>query len=184
MPGGTQDKHLEHAKQAIKNDQPYIRDAPFYHSISVSAYRNKDNPNYKDAVEKFRVFLQESISKWLLTLSRVRYKADGKDLVIHNYGLQDKLEVQQDIVGPDGFITQTNPQKELNAVLGSNDINEIDKVYNWITGKNFYLYRVNKAQDTERVVRFNSSTYGTDLDCDRGPGYSCGALAVRAQKIR
>ena len=182
----TQDEWIKYTKQAIQNNQFYLGDMQLYHSLFEALFRNKDNAQHKDVIEQARVFLQKTFeSYWLMTLSRVKYTKQGQDKVTHNYGLQDKLEIQGNIVGADGYITQINPQNELNAILGRDDINEINQVYNWITGKNTYLWRLNSKpkKDDERVVRFYSDSDWSDLVCYRYLDDSGRGLAVRAKKI-
>ncbi len=186
LPSKTQDKHASFSQDAISKGQLYVGNTQLYHSLFTILFQNKDNPQFKDKIEETRQFLQESMKNyWLMTLSRIKYTKSGKDLVIHNYGLQDKFEIQENIVGPDGYITQINPQNELKSILGSNDVNEINQVYNWITKKDLYLWRLNNKpkENDERVVRLGSDSDMAILYCDWDPDDSSRALAVRAQKF-
>ena len=183
----TQDEWVEYSKEAIAKDEFYVGDFPLYHALFSTLFRNKDHAQFKDNIEQARQFLQKMFNDyWLMTLSRIKYKPSGQDLVTHNYGLQDKLEVQENILGTNGYINQINPQNELNAILGSNDVNEINQVYKWITGKDAYLWRVNSKPEKidERVAGFIASSYGAGLGCGGDPSGSDGALGVRAKLIR
>jgi len=184
----TQDQWAEYSRNAIKRDDFYVGDMPSNHSLSKSLFNNKDNLQYKDKIEEIRLFLEDSLKKYYLsTLTRIIYKKQGKDKVIHNYKLDDQYEVDEEIGGkPGGYITQINPQNELNAILGNSNVNEINNIYNWITGKNAYLWRINSKpnKDEERVARFGSGDVRFYLGCYGSPSDSGVAFAVRSQKIK
>src|SRR3989344_7370923 len=99
--------------------------------------------------------------------------------------MQDQYGIQEDIVGKDDYITQINPQNELKAILGSDNINEINQVYNWITGKNAYLWRINKKPEKyiECVAGFGAGSGWASLDCGGDSDGSAGELGVRRAKI-
>ena len=182
----TQDEWAEYSKKAIKNNEFHVGGMPLYHSLFAALFKNKDNAQYKDNIEKARKFLQKTCKdSWLMTLSRINYTNQGKDIIIHNHGLQDKLEVLEDIIGYAWFIFQLDSEKELKAVLGSNDINEINQVYNWISGKNAYILRLDSKpnQNVERAVGFVSDDDRFWLDWYGDPSYSGEAFGVRTQKI-
>ena len=179
-----QDRWVEYSKKAISNNEFYVGDFPLYHSLFSILFKNKENPNYKTKIEEAKKFISDNMFKyWLMTLTRIEYKPSGKDKVIHNYGMQDQYGIQEDIVGKDDYITQINPQNELKAILGSDNINEINQVYNWITGKNAYLWRINKKPEKyiERVAWFGASSGRAGLDCYRDPDDSNKVLGVRAK---
>ena len=181
----TQDQWAEYSNNSIKNNGFYVGNAQLYHSLFSSLFRNKDS-SYKNDIEKARDFLQKSFNDyWLMTLTRINYKKSGKDEVIHDYNLPTQFSILEDIVGAKGFVTQTNPQKELKSILDSNDVNETNSVYNWITNKNLYLFRVNgkPKKDDARVVRLDSGSDWAGLDCNWNPGGSNRALGVRRAKI-
>ena len=183
----TQDEWAQYSKEAISKGEFYVGDFPLYHSLFATLFRNKDNSQYEGKVKEVKKFILESMfNYWLTILTRIKYNPRGKDLVIHNYGLQDQYEIQENIVGADDSITKINPQNELNAILGSNDVNEINHVYKWITGKDAYLRRVNNKPKNidERVARCGAGLYWAYPDCNRGPSDSGWALGVRAKLIR
>ena len=186
----TQDEWIGYTKNAMQNNEFYVGDMPLYHSLFQTLFKNKDNAQFKDNIEEARKFLHKMCkSDWFVTLSRIKYKTQGKDIITHNYGLQDKIEIQEDIIGDDGFISQLNPQKELKAVLGSDNINKINQVYNWISEKEAYIWRLNDKpkQDAERIVGFSSvvDRFGLSWEWgwEWGPAVSYGAFGVRTQKI-
>ena len=182
----TQDGWIEYTKKALTNDGFYVGDAQLYHALFKTLFKNKDNAQYKDKIEQAKAFLQNMLKDyWLMTLSRIKYAKSGQDAVIHNHGLQDKFEIQDDIIGADGYVTQINPQTALQAVLGDNNVNEINQVYNWITGKNLYLWRLNAKpqEDTERIVRFDSYSGWAYLNCYWFLNNSNRGLPVRAKKF-
>jgi len=182
----TQDEWVEYSKKAIAKNEFYVGDFPLYHALFTALFKNKDDSRYKDNINKVKEFISKNMfDYWLTTLTRIRYKAQGKDEVIHNYKMQDQYEIQENIIGGDGYITQINPQNELNAILGSNNISLINNVYKWITGSEVYLLRVNSKprEDDEYVAGFNAYSNGAYLYCDRIPEGSDRALGVRAQNF-
>ena len=180
----TQNEWVEYSKKAIARNEFYVGDFPLYHSLFSVLFRNKENTKYKDRINDVKELISKNMfNYWLMTLTRIEYKPSWKDKVIHNYGMQDQYGIQEDIVGKDDYITQINPQNELKAILGSDNINEINQVYNWITGKNAYLWRINKKPEKyiERVAWFGASSGRAGLDCYRDPDDSNKVLGVRAK---
>src|SRR3989344_4158695 len=180
----TQNEWVEYSKKAIARNEFYVGDFPLYHSLFSVLFRNKENTKYKDRINDVKELISKNMfNYWLMTLTRIEYKAQGQDKVIHNYGMQDQYEVQEDIIVKDDYISKMNPQNELKAILGSDNVNEINQVYNWLTGKNAYLWRINKKleKDIERVARFDAVSDGAILSCGGSPDYSNRALGVRAK---
>ena len=178
----TQDGHVEAAIEARKNNQFLFPSYPLQHSIISALEQNKDNPNFKEKIEEIRLFIKKTALKsWLMTSTRIKYRENGKDSVIHNYNLPDQYEIQENFVDPDGFITkpETKAQPALKALLGVDDLQEINNVYKWLTEKDTYLVRVNSKVDTERVARFVAGSDRVILDCYRNALYSVPAFGVR-----
>ncbi|MBS3146254.1 hypothetical protein J4471_01005 [Candidatus Woesearchaeota archaeon] len=182
----VQDQWSEYSRNAISNAQFYVGDFPLYYSLFTSLFKNKDS-EYKHEIEQAKLFIKESMFKyWLSTLTRIAYTPSGKDRVIHNHGLPDQYEVQEEIRGPDEWVKNASDKRAYKAILDSEDTAEIQAVFNWITEKDAYLWRVNTKPKKidERVAGFVANSGGADLGCYGNPEYSNPSLGVRRAKIK
>ena len=173
----TQDKWIEYSKNAKQNNAFYVGDMPLYHSIftAISKVNNKDAEQAREFIKK------EMRAKYPMTLTRIRYNPKGKDEVINNFNMDDEYEIQADFVGKDGYIKDVSDKDYLKAILGTDNIAEINQVYQKINQTDAYIWRVNKKPKSidERVARFDACSDRVNLGCDgdlsgRGP-----ALGVR-----
>jgi len=177
----TQDKWVEYSKSAKQRNDFYTGDFPLYHALFRALFFGKDSSD-KDKVEEARAFLEKQFKeKWLMTLSRVRYMPSGKDIVIHNFGMPDKIEIPEDFVGKNEWVKDSKTPQVYNTLLGSNNVQEINQIYSWITKKPAYLYRINSKQQgiDERVARFDAYSGGAVLYCYWDPSYTSSSLGVR-----
>ena len=184
----TQQQWSEFSKQAIQNNGFYVGNYPLYHSLFSSLYKNKGNQTYKDKIEEIRQFLKDKFfNHYLITLTRIIYTTSGKDKVIHNYGLNDQYETKEDIIGPNELVKTASNKAPYKALLDTDDIDEINNIYKWITEKDAYLWRINKKpkkKEDERVAGFGADSSRAFLGCPGDPGYSDPALGVRVAKNR
>ena len=177
----TQDKWAEHRKIAEPKGYFYLADMPLYHAIFTAAFK-QPNSNQK---EEIRRFIQEQIrSKYPITLTRIQYTPKGKDKIIHNFGTNEQYDLEEYIAGPDRKI-ESEDRNALNALLGTDNINEINEVYNWINNKPIYIWRVNEKpeQIEERVAGFIANSDRFNLNCSGSPQGSYEGLGVRRAKI-
>jgi hypothetical protein len=180
LPAKTQDEHAQHREQA-KGDF-YTADMPLYHALFTSLYNQKNNPQ----TEEIRAFIQKSMrANWLMTLTRIAYQPKGNDKIIHNCNTKEQYELQENIVGPDRKIVKED-SSALKALLGTDNIDEIKEVYNYINKTPTYIWRVNSKQKNvvERIARFNADSGRALLGCYRYPDYSNSALGVRASRTK
>ena len=185
LPSKTQDEHAEHRLNA-KSGEFYLEDISLYYALVAALYSNRGSQSFKDQIEEARQFIKESILKnWLMTLTRIGYNPNGNDLIIHNYHQPDEWGVKIDtFVGPDGYlndVSTTNAERPLQALLGTQqNANEINSVYNWLTGGNAYIWRVNLHPEKfdERVAGLSAGSDRAYLSCRRSPSNSGGGLGV------
>src|SRR3989344_6044236 len=183
----TQDQYANQRKKAV-SDEFTVADMPLYYAVKHSLYQNRDNKDYKEKVLEVRDFIkQKMLEKYLMTLSRVRYNPQGKDIVIHDCDQASQYEIPADFMGNDNFILKISNMKEpLNALLGVNhDVDKINDVYKWLTDMDTYIFRVNSTPSKidERVVGFIAGSVRSGLDCIRDPQFSGSALGVRRKKF-
>ncbi len=177
----TQDQWVEYSKTARQRKDFYTGDFPLYHALFRALFFSKDSSG-KSKVEEARVFLEKQFKeKWLTTLTRIRYLPQGKDLIIHNYGMPDKLEIPVDFVDQDEWVKDSKTPQVYNALLGTNNLQEINQIYSWITKKPAYLWKLNNKPKSvdERVARFYADSGRANLDCGRHPVNTDASLGVR-----
>ncbi len=176
LPNMTQDKHAEYREQAISKGEFYTGDMPLYHAVFTALFNQKDKPESEQA----RQFIKKSMrEKWLMTLTRIAYQPRGKDKIIHNYNTKDEYSLEENIVGEDRFIEDAD-RSALKALLGTDNIQEIKDIYNWINGTDTYIWRINSKPNKvdERVTRFDAGSGRADLACGRGPDGGDPSLGV------
>jgi len=186
LPSETQEQHAKHTANA-KSDQYTAASAPLYHTIFKTLYKNKDG-QYKEVIEEIRVFLKEVFDKyWVNTLSKVIYNPVGRrDRVLHNVGQKDEYPVDEDIIGPQEYISK-NPARASNAckaVLEDSNLQEINDIYKWITGKDTFLWRFTKKPENkeERVVALGVDDDVFSINTDGGINDDRPVLGVRRAK--
>ena len=183
LPSKTQDEHAEHRKSA--RDGFYTPTYPEFHAIISTLEKNKDNIKYQSQIEQLRQFIKRSaLEKWLMMLTRIRYNPTGDDIVIHNYKQKDEYSIKSDnFTGPDGYVPNaSNAEKPLQSLLDtSENVNEINQIYKWLTDGDAYIYRLNSRPENrdERVAGFYAGSDGADFDCYGYPQYSSASLGVR-----
>ena len=179
----TQEEYAKHKKSVLKSpNEGYIEDTPFYYSLFKFLKDNAEHPKFKNGINEIVSFIRESLeNNDLLTLSRVRYEAEGLDSVIHEFGMQDQYCIDENIVGPDEWIERSRTIDRYKAILGSKDVHKINSVFNFITEKNLYGWFLNDKlnEDIEKAVWIGSFSGRADLGCDGNPDGSDAGLAVR-----
>jgi hypothetical protein len=138
-----------------------------------------------------RTTLKElSRANWLMTLTRIKYAPKGKDTVIHNFGLKDKYDLQEDFMGADGELPAGSPVSVYQTLLGTqSNLKKIKGVFDWLNDTNSnYIWRVNSKPSSidERVARFFADSVGAGFNCNGDPSGSGSSLGVRfsgAKKI-
>jgi len=182
----TQDGWVEYSQKAQQNNEFYVGDLPLYFAIKHSLYQNR-NGKYQDKIENVRKFIkQQMFSSSLITLTRINYNKLGKDKAIHNYKTSDQYELFGDIAGLEGEIinSETNTKSALGSIIGNNDINEVNKVYKWLTEHNACLHTIDSKQDDECIVGFTANSMNAFFLCYGILCYKDRSLGIRATKIK
>ncbi|MFA5174466.1 MAG: hypothetical protein WC438_04770 [Candidatus Pacearchaeota archaeon] len=173
----TQEQWAEYRKIAQPKAEFYTGDMPLYHAVFTALFEQKDNPESEEA----RKFIQKSMrQKYPITLTRIAYQPRGKDKIIHNYKTNEQYELEENIIGPDRLI-ESGDSSALKALLGNEDINQINSIYNWINQTNAYLFRLNSKPKSvdERVAGFGAGSDRVCLSCGRYPEVAGASLGVR-----
>ncbi|MBI4117034.1 hypothetical protein HY449_04800 [Candidatus Pacearchaeota archaeon] len=182
----TQDEWSQFSESAKQKGDFYVGNFPLYHALFAALHNLKGDSQIEKDVEAARNFLEKEFhANWLITLTRIKYSKTGKDKVIHNHGMQNCSVVDAEFVGPDEYVEDATNMEPYKALLGTDDKNEINSVYKWLTGRRPYLYRVNSKPDKDRefVAGFVAGSGWAGLGCNWNPSGAGRALGVRAQKI-
>ncbi len=177
----TQVDWAEYRKLAEPKGEFYTGDMPLYFSVLLAFSK----ANGKDAEEAKEFLKSQMRTRWLITLTRIKYNLKGSDEVIHNFGTNQEYNVQTKFVGREEWIKNSKDTSYLEALLGTKDIPQINSVFQAINGTDAYIYRVSsKPKKTdEYVARFDANTGGANLSCGRGPDYSYASLGVRIASV-
>lgn len=179
----TQNLWANYSEQARTAGQFYTPDYPLVYATIAKAFDLKDENAYKKQVEEMRTTLKDfARANWLMTLTRIKYAPKGKDTIVHNFGMRDKYEVQENFVGADGKLPADSPTNVYQSLLGTRDsIVKINGVINWLNDTSSYIWRVNRKPDAvdERVAGFNAYSGMAGPDCSADPLYWNVSLGVR-----
>ncbi len=188
--GGAKYNHdgwLAYSKKAAKDKVFALVSAPMYHALFTALYRNKDVAQHKGLMEKVRTFLHDTFDRNVVyTLSSVTYYAHigPPDHVAHNLPTERLIE---NIIGPDEWLkTSKHGRKACKAILGTDNLEEINDVYHWISGYDTYLWRLDKTpqETTELAVIMGEAGIGQfRIKATADMTYLGPAIGIRAQKI-
>ena len=179
----TQDRWIDYTRKARTRNDFYLPDFPLLHGIVTRLYEQRSQAGVEAIRAQVQAWTRE---KWLMTTTRIKYNKKGQDEVIHNYTLPDEERIDTSFVGPDEWIKGSTTPEAVQVLLGtSQSMLEINTVYRWLSGTDTYLYKVNTkpSQPDERVARFDASSDGVGLYCNRDPQGSNSGLGVRARKM-
>ncbi|MEK6926954.1 MAG: hypothetical protein AABX11_00830 [Nanoarchaeota archaeon] len=166
-----------HAREAKKTGEPYSANAPLVFAIAKRAMklRHIEIKNFMRSAF-FYIFPN--------TLSVVRYTpARRLDSIVHNPDLSNQYSSKLDFVAPDEFVRGSKRRKDYQALLGTNNPDEVADVFGWLTGKKAYAfkpYNTDRPQSVdERVVRLDTNSDRFDLGCDGSPQGARVSFGVR-----
>ncbi len=178
----TQDEWASYSESALTQNEFRAPDYPLFYGLVKALYSAKDNSTKAQEVEEAKKFLKDtSRARWLMTLTRIDYQPIGEDIITHNFGTREKYEEKTDFVGLDGLLTDKATPASCKALLGSDNVQEISDVFQWLNGTNTYILRVNSKPDQliERVAGFWAGSVRAGLGCGRNSSVSRESLGVR-----
>lgn len=124
--------------------------APLITAVLTALYDNKG----AEGVEELRRLFSDDFKKQLMmTATGVTYRTGASDIVTHDSGTPEQRTLEARLAGPDGYINES-VGGEMQALLGSADISRVSDVYKWVTGRESYLWRLNKQpkRDEQRAL--------------------------------
>ena len=167
-----------------------LPDITIYHATLSALFANKKGP-HAELVKKVKKMFKKDFDgqDYMMTSTRMKYKPKSKDEIIHNYGSQQPRIAKIDFTGPDAWIDdKSGLEKQIEAILGTNDLKEIQKVYSWF-GDKPYLWRLNAKpeQTIQGAVVLGRSVVndGFVIGCDGiiSGGPARGLVIVEQKKI-
>ncbi len=151
-----------------------IPSAPLYHATIAALFENQDHAvaEQQDLVQTVREVFQNDFAKYyMMTSTRAKYAANGKDVITHDWNTPTARMVKGSFVGPDGYVKPScGFDTMLEAILESKDFTLIEEAYEWIgkQGNKPYLYRINNQPDNdiERAVVLGVDVNNGRFDVD------------------
>lgn len=150
-----------------------LASGPLYHAVLAALHYNQDHPEKKQRKiiqECRKMHAKDFKDYWMTTSTKIIYTSEGLDKIIHDYGAPEQKEIELAFVGDNKYITEKSGlEQEMKALLGANDMGEIESVYHDLTGKKFFLWRVKKKlnQDDSRALMLgvNGNYFNVNTDC-------------------
>ncbi len=141
----TQESHIK----TTKNSRIRVPSSVLCHTMLEMLHNHKDHPdeNQRNLVKIMKRVLLSDFNMgrpYFATSSIARY-GSGRNEVIHDsgYSNEQKIEIKADLTGSDRFIDsdQTTIENIIEAVLGTKNLDKVEKVYTWLSGKKPRLLR-------------------------------------------
>ncbi len=149
-----------------------VPDILAYHATITSLAQNT-NESQSSLVKKVsRMFQIDFGTNLMATSTRLQYRSKSPDSIIHWYKTEEQRIVEVPFVGPGSSITaKSGLEEQMEALLGTRNLQEIENSYSTFSGKKPYLWRVKSrpTQDTERAVWVYFGAGGFDLNCSLNP---------------
>ena len=178
----TQKEWAEYSKLAKENNRFFTPDFPLFYSILKAAYSSIDTKTKEDLRKTIKKLSREHV---LTTLSSPVYKPNGLDEIIHNFNMEGRYSNKLNLVGPDGWVKDSN-NNFCQYLLGAKDNNhQINSVFKWLNETDAYIWRLNQKPEKieKRVAGFNAYSGGAYLNCNWNPSFSYSSLGVRLEKF-
>ena len=194
----TQDDFVKFTLQPAYAQQGLrLAPGPLYHAsiADVLEYATKATGQQKILAGKLISLFKKDFNpenlNYMMTCSRLVYMPAGqKDKVVHGYGYPDPVEEVLDFVGPSGLeITdKSNLENEIEALLGTQNLERVHQVYETLTGKKPKLWRLSSKPTSkdERALVLGcvvNGFYVFAIDYIFNVRPARGLVARRAQKI-
>lgn len=96
--------------------------------------------------------------KSLMTSTRVLYRNEGQDIVVHQYGTGDDYSVQADITGPERELAAGDEPRIL-ALLGTPNIADVNNISHWLHKTNAFILSLGRKESSERALVFDNNVH-------------------------
>ena len=175
LPEMTQAKAGAYAR--ANPDDFTARDLPMYFAVFRALEQQRIRPGASAPV----AFLRKSMrNNWLQTLTAIDYAPKGEDVVTHGVGTKKPRQQKINLVEHGGRITRKDSAC-LEVLLGTGDVETVDRVFTFINAKPTYLWTLgHKPLKVDRHVAGFNADYGWSyLGGDGNPRDVLASLGVR-----
>ncbi|MBI4451071.1 hypothetical protein HY642_03790 [Candidatus Woesearchaeota archaeon] len=178
--------------------------APMHHALFTALNRNHNASQYSNFLNQYntivsiRCFLACELYDGVYTHTCVGYSQAGPpDSIFHDFGMPTQRRITTTMTGQPGAIKYTQDAAAIKALLGTNNLSEVNDIYSWIIQAHpiytsitpgdpwFHRLEARPAITTERQVALcngisvDSTVLGVTVDYQPERA----ALGIRAKKI-
>ncbi|MDP3734256.1 MAG: hypothetical protein Q8R37_03425 [Nanoarchaeota archaeon] len=184
----TQDRWLEWLNSDENVNKWQLPSGPLYHASVAALHYNQDihDKKQRNLVQQCRAMHVEDFKKyWMMTSTRIQYNPQGLDTIIDDYGSSQPREIKMNFVGPDKYVRKDSGlEQEIDALLGTSDLEEVEQVYNGLTDKNPYLWRLNDKpnEETHRAFVLGGGIGGNFIVSAVGSGRPSRGWSVKSKQ--
>jgi hypothetical protein len=153
-----------------------------YHAVFSYLYDKRDNPNFKDQVNKLKnIFANSEFSDGTKTCTStfIEYCGCGEANIFQNYNQSNNLKDRFNEFTPGKIGSNSDHEKALTSLVGIGDVDRVAAVWGWISGKKISL----DFEAMRNPNRLYTVTIGRTNDLDIGilvGDYSNVTLEARA----
>lgn len=157
-----------YSAQAMQKNSPHALSCPLFHAGMTALFRNR-NGEQQGRIERLRYRIHELVNQrsLLAPSTRVILKPSDLDEVVHDYGTPIQTSARVSLVGLNRILTaEDGPACE--ALLGTSDVDEVKKVYQWLTNGKVWIFRSDSKSTeikNEHVVCFGVGSDRFVLNC-------------------
>ncbi|MDP3734254.1 MAG: hypothetical protein Q8R37_03415 [Nanoarchaeota archaeon] len=145
--------------ELTRNEEWKLPSGLVYYASLAALHYNQNHPDKKQKnliVQCREMHAQDFEERWMMTSTRIIYTPHGKDTIIHDYGSLQPQEINVDLIGESGKFIHKNSglENEIKALLGTNDLEEVEQVYKALTGREPRLWRLDsrRKETLEQVL--------------------------------
>lgn len=147
----------------------YVGSSALHHALFRTLEENEDHPTYKSKIEDIRVFLKQNLTtRPVWTLSQVHYGNNSSslpDMVEHSPKMPGGYDIDEYMFGLNDYLSNLWDRDRIGKILLDDSPKKIDKVYEWMCGEEFYLWRREARPSSDKI---NGIALGVFQDDDFG----------------
>ncbi|MBI5072303.1 hypothetical protein HZA99_00640 [Candidatus Woesearchaeota archaeon] len=167
--------------EMTKEGEWKLPSGPLYFAVLETIYSNKKSSDttQKALVQELRKMFERDLRRYsIMTSTCIRYAHDGLDTIVHDVGYATECTEKTNIVKskernlefPHNYNYNkgwgSHFSRNLQALVGTNNYNKVEKVGKWITGRkkaDLWLLNPNPSKDVECPLTLSGLNYGQFL---------------------
>ncbi len=192
----NQQEWISYSLEAMEKNGCVAGSADLDYAILRAIAKNQNNPRCKTTIMKIVDFLRLDGVYNLITTTQISYM-QNRDFTVHDAGMPNTHAIEnttekkeKKIAGNDEWLIKSEEdesiKKACSAVLGSDDVKEINNTFRWLTGKNSYVKRLDLDERGRKIVVFRleiSNNPRMYLDFRQNPNYRGYAIGVKIEEF-